>query len=198
MSDVECPYCKKFQEICHDDGYGYEEEKIYKQWCGGCNKRFAYTTSISYDYEVSKADCLNGGEHKYTWVSPVDWPGWKRCNDCGHEVRGEHIETIIKRQEEAGEMSNEIKTDEIWFLPLGGASKVISCPIGEVITGKEIDATQDALVKALHGCIHHLIEYRVRESICASAFDLDKSKHFKDLDETINKAKQVLALAKRV
>lgn len=23
--DVECPYCEEWNEICHDDGFGYEE-----------------------------------------------------------------------------------------------------------------------------------------------------------------------------
>jgi hypothetical protein len=63
--DVECPYCEKGQEINHDDGYGYEEGETYQQECDDCGKNFTYTTSIVYYYESYKADCLNGGEHRW-------------------------------------------------------------------------------------------------------------------------------------
>jgi len=33
MSDVTCPYCRDEQEINHDDGYGYEEDKEHEQDC---------------------------------------------------------------------------------------------------------------------------------------------------------------------
>ncbi len=62
-SDVDCPYCDKGNEINHDDGYGYEEGRVYEQECSGCDKIFVYTTSISFYYEAEKAACLNGGEH---------------------------------------------------------------------------------------------------------------------------------------
>lgn len=65
MADVECPYCGKDQEINHDDGYGYAEDIKHKQECGHCGKTFVFTTEISFDHEAEKADCLNGGEHKY-------------------------------------------------------------------------------------------------------------------------------------
>ena len=65
MSDVNCPYCEEPQEICHDDGYGYEEGQTHQQECADCNKTFTFTTSISFYYEAEKAACLNGGEHDY-------------------------------------------------------------------------------------------------------------------------------------
>ena len=46
MYDVECPYCGKEQEICHDDGYGYDESEIYEQECDDCGRCYTYTTSI--------------------------------------------------------------------------------------------------------------------------------------------------------
>jgi hypothetical protein len=64
--DVRCPYCKAGLEINHDDGYGYEEGVKHDQQCGKCGKLFIFETSISFNYEVSKADCLNDGEHDYT------------------------------------------------------------------------------------------------------------------------------------
>ena len=93
MSDIECPYCGAAEEICHEDGYGYEEDRMHEQECGHCGKTFVFTTCISFDYDVSCADCLNGGEH--TWESvchvPKLYPDWKRCRDCGKEDRGKRL-----------------------------------------------------------------------------------------------------------
>lgn len=90
MSDVECPYCKEEQDIDHDDGYGYKEGETHMQECFDCEKSFAYTTSIHFDYYSKKADCLNGGKHKFKSVihNPKLWPNWKRCEDCGQELKG--------------------------------------------------------------------------------------------------------------
>jgi hypothetical protein len=84
MSDVRCPYCDFSQDIDHDDSYGYEEDRIYNQSCRECEKYFVYTTSIHFYYDVEKADCLNGGEHKYK--KSFTYPsGDSRlvCEDCG-------------------------------------------------------------------------------------------------------------------
>lgn len=63
--DVDCPYCGHYQDINHDDGYGYEEDVCHSQNCENCGKEFVFTTSISFYYESFKADCLNGAEHKF-------------------------------------------------------------------------------------------------------------------------------------
>jgi uncharacterized Zn-finger protein len=86
MYDVECPYCGKDLEIDHDDGYGYEEGETYQQVCKYCEKTFVYTTSISFDYDVDQAECLNGGEHKWekTPTYPYYFAKW-RCEMCGDE-----------------------------------------------------------------------------------------------------------------
>lgn len=63
MADLECPYCEAEQEVCHDDGFGYEEDRRHEQQCSNCEKTYTFTTSISYYYEAEKADCLNGGPH---------------------------------------------------------------------------------------------------------------------------------------
>lgn len=86
MNDVKCPYCGAGQEIHHDDGYGYEENQLHNQKCRYCEKTFAYTTAISFDYEAYKADCLNDGDH--IWVQIVGFPkeffvGKYRCRLCG-------------------------------------------------------------------------------------------------------------------
>ncbi len=82
--DVQCPYCEAWQEICHDDGYGYEEGKLHQQECYECDKMFTYTTCINYDYEAQKADCLNDGEHQ--WERTYTHPSFltkMRCSQCG-------------------------------------------------------------------------------------------------------------------
>lgn len=75
MKDCECPYCGSEIEICHDDGYGYEEDHTYKQECYNCGKTFTYTTSISFSYDTAKADCLNEGG-KHIWKPTRTFP---RC-----------------------------------------------------------------------------------------------------------------------
>lgn len=85
MSD-ECPYCGKEVEICHDDGYGMQEDGVFSDTCHECGKTFAYTTSISVDHDLTKADCLNGDEHQYeaTKTFPRRYSKM-RCNGCGDE-----------------------------------------------------------------------------------------------------------------
>lgn len=63
--DIDCPYCGHYQDIDHDDGYGYQEDTAHNQQCESCDKTFVYFTSISFYYESQKADCLNGSEHDY-------------------------------------------------------------------------------------------------------------------------------------
>jgi hypothetical protein len=84
--DASCPYCGKAQEINHDDGYGFEEDRKHEQQCGFCGKYFTYTTSIHYYYETFKADCLNGSEHKFkpTMTFPKEYTRMQ-CTDCEEE-----------------------------------------------------------------------------------------------------------------
>lgn len=86
MKDVECPYCGHEQDINHDDGYGYSESEIHNQQCSNCDKYFTFTTSISFYYEVGKADCLNGSNHN--WQPTITYPKYMtkmHCPDCGQE-----------------------------------------------------------------------------------------------------------------
>jgi hypothetical protein len=84
MADTECPYCGADVEINHDDGYGYEEDRIHQQECRSCEKSFVFTTCISFDYSPKKADCLNGGEHTYqkTKTYPPRYAVME-CSTCG-------------------------------------------------------------------------------------------------------------------
>lgn len=70
--DLECPYCGFCQDVNHDDGFGYEENVKHQMCCENCDKEFVFTTSISYDYEPEKADCLNGAEHD--WKPTITFP----------------------------------------------------------------------------------------------------------------------------
>lgn len=83
MSDLECPYCGKEQEVCHDDDYGYSEDARHEQECSDCGKNYIFTTSISYYYEPEKADCLNGGQHilKISITYPREYSRME-CRDC--------------------------------------------------------------------------------------------------------------------
>lgn len=96
MKDINCPYCQEDLDIDHDDGKGYEEDKLHEQQCRACGKYFTYTTSISYYYEAQPADCLNGANHKLNPVIhyPRHYPDWVRCEDCDYENRGSFLFNI--------------------------------------------------------------------------------------------------------
>ena len=83
MSDIECPYCKHEQEVCHDDGEGYADDETHQMECYKCDKVFVFTTGIIFCYTPSKADCLNGGEHAWepTATSPKQCTRMM-CRDC--------------------------------------------------------------------------------------------------------------------
>lgn len=97
-NDVRCPYCNEWQEINHDDGYGYGEDIRYEQECGNCSLTFTFNTYILFLYEAHMAPCLNGQPHDLYNVqhSPKHWPDWVRCKDCEYEVRGEYNLTPVE------------------------------------------------------------------------------------------------------
>jgi len=70
--DLECPYCGKGLNICHDDGFGYDEGVAHEMECRHCEKTFVFYTSVSYSYDPYKADCLNDGKHN--WKLTDTWP----------------------------------------------------------------------------------------------------------------------------
>lgn len=82
--DLECPYCEKELDVCHDDGFGYEEGVKHQMECGHCGKSFVFETSISFYYEPDRADCLNDGNHD--WKPQVCYPKEftkMECSMCG-------------------------------------------------------------------------------------------------------------------
>lgn len=92
-NDLECPYCDAPNEVCHDDGEGYDEDVAHEMTCGSCQKNFVFHTSIIYRYSPERADCLNGAPHRFSqwrklWLdSKHNEIQDRRCRDCGHEER---------------------------------------------------------------------------------------------------------------
>ena len=93
MSDLECPYCEAELEVCHDDGFGYDEDEVHEMQCSECDKNFVFNTHISYNYFSEKADCLNGSPHRFNewrrlWLNQYDEEvQYRRCKDCDEEER---------------------------------------------------------------------------------------------------------------
>lgn len=85
-NDMKCPYCGADNEVCHDDGFGYEEDLRHETECGSCGKNFVFSTYISFSYEAFPADCLNGKPHrlKKTNTFPPEFARMA-CEDCDYE-----------------------------------------------------------------------------------------------------------------
>lgn len=67
MSDLECPYCGAENNVCNDDGAGYNEGELEQMKCCSCDKYFVFSTYIPRPtYEAYPAECLNGDSHN--WV----------------------------------------------------------------------------------------------------------------------------------
>lgn len=77
MSDVTCPYCETEQEINHDGGYGCDENTDHQQYCTNCDKAFKFTTSISFNYEVS---CQSEDHNMEPFGDKC--PGMFQCSKC--------------------------------------------------------------------------------------------------------------------
>ena len=94
-ADMQCPYCGADQEVCHDDGQEYSEDEKHEHICTECKKTFVFTTYISINYEASKADCLNGGDHNLnmTKTYPKRF-SMMRCQDCDYQRKPTNDEWI--------------------------------------------------------------------------------------------------------
>jgi len=99
MNDVNCPYCNAEIEICHDDGFGYDEGILHEYECNACDNYFVFTTDIIIKHYAKKADCLNDGNHIYeeTKTYPKRYSKL-RCKTCGDEkpLPKERLEEILK------------------------------------------------------------------------------------------------------
>ena len=99
MEEFECPYCEEYSEF---DPSGYEHYEEYEEYqCPKCEKNFEVYAQPTIDYSVcDKADCLNGGEHK--WKQIVGYPeihfrGKYRCEDCSAK---KSVKTELATKEE--------------------------------------------------------------------------------------------------
>lgn len=114
MNDVNCPYCNEELEICHDDGFGYEENIRHEMECPYCEKNFVFTTYISFDYTPYKADCLNGDPHKLkpSITFPIAFTKME-CKDC--DFKRSPTETEWKEILKDGEpLSNDDENIRKW------------------------------------------------------------------------------------
>ena len=90
---IECPYCEAFVEIEPSEREHYEGYEEYS--CSNCGKNFEVYAEPTIHYSsCGKADCLNGGEHR--WKQKIGYPeayfkGRYYCLDCSAEkvVKGE-------------------------------------------------------------------------------------------------------------
>ena len=99
MSDLYCPYCDEWLEICHDDGFGYDEDRAHEMYCSSCHKNFVFHTSISFNYYPEKADCLNGEPHNFSgWYKIYEMNDKiierRRCRECEFEERRTRINEL--------------------------------------------------------------------------------------------------------
>lgn len=88
MSDLECPYCEEEIDLNHDDWAYYTEDRWEKCECEHCWKTFMVYTSISFDHEGRKADCLNWQAHEWKpicWIPKAYFVGAVRCEHCDKE-----------------------------------------------------------------------------------------------------------------
>lgn len=95
MEHLKCPYCSHAQEVNHDDGAGYEEDRAHEMECYECEKTFVFSTNISFHYRPSKADCLNGADHNLRLSTTVPRRYTKMgCKDCDFTRQLTGIERI--------------------------------------------------------------------------------------------------------
>lgn len=90
MSDFECPYCGEEQEVCNDDGAGYDESNCEVMQCTSCDKFISFSTYIPRPtYTPHKVDCLNElAPHQ--WTAKHTYPKEKelakmQCKICDEE-----------------------------------------------------------------------------------------------------------------
>ncbi len=83
MNNLYCPYCDNdcgdFIDDCREPDVGYEHQ------CPNCDKNFTFTICYYPTFSSEKADCLNGGKHKWEKIcgAPAEFFKDKyRCEMC--------------------------------------------------------------------------------------------------------------------
>lgn len=103
LNDISCPYCDEEIKINHDDGYGYEEGKVFQQECRHCDMIFIYTTSMHFYYDANKAPCLNGEKH--SWRDIQGYPP-------GYQSNRQHCEYCDKEECKNDKLKYDPQTDK--------------------------------------------------------------------------------------
>lgn len=81
MIDFDCPYCGNGSDYYDDPLSDGESTEVQ---CGECEKNFIVTAYYSVDHISKKADCLNGGEHKWNKQRCVpEYFANIICDECG-------------------------------------------------------------------------------------------------------------------
>lgn len=101
MNNLYCPYCD------HDCGDYFEDmhksDEEYEWECNKCGKNFIFIIEYYANFSGHKADCLNGGEHKWKKICgvPVEaFENRRRCADCGKEKKINSDDVISKETAE--------------------------------------------------------------------------------------------------
>ncbi len=91
MDEITCPYCEHSYDLNHDDGAFYDEEHRTEEECPKCEKKFMVSSSISWNFEGEKADCLNDGNHKwekeYSLKHYPEFQDREICRQCDEKRR---------------------------------------------------------------------------------------------------------------
>ena len=98
MSDIKCPYCGADQDICHDDGHGYSEER-HEDECSECERPFYFYTQTTFHYEAFQAPCLNGCPHRWEesrMMCAQGFPDAIRCQTCGENDLGHYKPDLVE------------------------------------------------------------------------------------------------------
>jgi hypothetical protein len=85
--EIECPYCEHAYDLCHDDGAFYNEGQSEEEKCPNCEKHFLVHSSMSWNFNAEKAECLNDGNH--SWVKAYSEANIKNHPDLGKREKCE-------------------------------------------------------------------------------------------------------------
>ena len=85
--EIECPYCEHAYDLNHDDGAFYNNGEREATECPNCEKKFLVYSSMSWDFDAEKADCLNDGNHQ--WVKEHSKPNIETYPDLAARERCE-------------------------------------------------------------------------------------------------------------
>ncbi len=84
MSDIKCPFCGHEQDICHDDGFGYEEDVAHEEYCNACGKHFVFYTSVTFNYEAQCGEEDDACD--FDDEGTKNFPDHRQCKRCENTI----------------------------------------------------------------------------------------------------------------